>query len=73
MAKLTDAPFLKVEATKFTETGFHGRDVDMIIHDLVVVAMQHCRTRRRKRVRSDIVGSSLCDAICWFDGLMGTD
>jgi ATP-dependent HslUV protease ATP-binding subunit HslU len=54
MAKLTDAPFLKVEATKFTETGFHGRDVDMIIHDLVVVSMQHCRIRRRKRMKAQI-------------------
>ena len=35
LALLADAPFLKVEATKFTEVGFHGRDVDMIIRDLL--------------------------------------
>mmetsp|Transcript_8876 Transcript_8876/g.22363 ORF Transcript_8876/g.22363 Transcript_8876/m.22363 type:complete len:583 (+) Transcript_8876:92-1840(+) len=40
MAMINDAPFLKVEATKFTEVGYHGRDVDQIIRDLVDVAMQ---------------------------------
>ena len=35
LAKLADAPFVKCEATKFTEIGFHGRDVDQIIRDLV--------------------------------------
>jgi ATP-dependent HslUV protease ATP-binding subunit HslU len=39
MAILSDAPFLKVEATKFTEVGYHGRDVDQIIRDLVDVAL----------------------------------
>ena len=37
LAVLSQAPFLKVEATKFTEVGFHGRDVDQIIRDLVDV------------------------------------
>lgn len=37
IAKLSQAPFVKVEATKFTEVGFHGRDVDQIIRDLVEV------------------------------------
>jgi len=40
MAMINDAPFLKVEATKFTEVGYHGRDVDQIIRDLMDVAMQ---------------------------------
>ncbi len=35
LAKMSDAPFIKVEATKFTEVGYHGRDVDSIIKDLV--------------------------------------
>ena len=35
LAKLADAPFVKVEATKYTEVGFHGKDVDTIIRDLV--------------------------------------
>ena len=38
IAKLSQAPFLKVEATKFTEVGFHGRDVDQIIRDLLDVS-----------------------------------
>ncbi|CAM9703566.1 unnamed protein product, partial [Choristocarpus tenellus] len=37
IAKLSQAPFIKVEATKFTEVGFHGKDVDSIIKDLVEV------------------------------------
>lgn len=40
MAMINDAPFLKVEATKFTEVGYHGRDVDQIIRDLMDVSMQ---------------------------------
>lgn len=40
MAKLVDAPFIKVEATKYTEVGFHGRDVDTIIKDLVESAIR---------------------------------
>ncbi|GBG30414.1 ATP-dependent protease ATPase subunit HslU1 [Hondaea fermentalgiana] len=40
LAKLAQAPFVKVEATKFTEVGFHGRDVDKIIQDLVESSMQ---------------------------------
>jgi ATP-dependent HslUV protease ATP-binding subunit HslU len=43
MAKLNDAPFIKVEATKFTEVGYHGRDVDQIIRDLMDVSMQLTR------------------------------
>lgn len=39
LSKIANAPFLKVEATKFTEVGFHGRDVDMIIRDLVEQGM----------------------------------
>ena len=50
LAKLADAPFIKVEATKFTEVGFHGRDVDMIIRDLVDQAIVLTRTRMRARL-----------------------
>jgi len=39
IAKLSQAPFIKVEATKFTEVGFHGKDVDQIIRDLVEVSI----------------------------------
>ena len=43
LAKLTDAPFIKVEATKFTEVGFHGRDVDTIIEDLLKTAVSQTK------------------------------
>jgi ATP-dependent HslUV protease ATP-binding subunit HslU len=50
LAKLAKAPFLKVEATKFTEVGYVGRDVEQIIRDLVEVAIGMVRERRRKDV-----------------------
>src|ERR1041384_5032018 len=50
LAKLADAPFLKVEATKFTEVGYVGRDVDSILRDLVEVAMAMTKDRLRKNV-----------------------
>ena len=43
LAKLAQAPFLKVEATKFTEVGYVGRDVEQIIRDLVEIAISHDR------------------------------
>jgi ATP-dependent HslUV protease ATP-binding subunit HslU len=50
LAKLAGAPFLKVEATKFTEVGYVGRDVEQIVRDLVEVAIALTRERRRKDV-----------------------
>ena len=50
LAKLARAPFLKVEATKFTEVGYVGRDVDSIIRDLVDIAMVDTRARMREDV-----------------------
>ncbi|MFZ5749464.1 MAG: ATP-dependent protease ATPase subunit HslU [Pseudomonadota bacterium] len=52
LAKLARAPFLKVEATKFTEVGYVGRDVDQIIRDLMDVAMIDTRTRMREDVKA---------------------
>ncbi len=52
LAKLAQAPFLKVEATKFTEVGYVGRDVDQIIRDLVESAVGMVRDRRRASVRA---------------------
>ena len=52
LAKLADAPFLKVEATKFTEVGYVGRDVDSIVRDLTEVAINLVRERRREAVRA---------------------
>ena len=52
LAKLAKAPFLKVEATKFTEVGYVGRDVDSIIRDLVDAAMIETRQRMREDVKA---------------------
>ncbi|MBL8386360.1 MAG: ATP-dependent protease ATPase subunit HslU [Burkholderiales bacterium] len=51
LARLADAPFIKVEATKFTEVGYVGRDVDTIIRDLVEVAVKQTREAEMKKVR----------------------
>src|SRR5437879_7425650 len=52
LAKLAGAPFIKVEATKFTEVGYVGRDVEQIIRDLVEVAISQVRERKRKDVQA---------------------
>ena len=52
LAKLAQAPFLKVEATKFTEVGYVGRDVDQIMRDLVETALAMVRDKRRASVRA---------------------
>src|SRR5450631_2822455 len=52
LAKLAGAPFIKVEATKFTEVGYVGRDVEQIIRDLVEIAIAQTRERKRKDVQA---------------------
>ncbi|MBU2582472.1 MAG: ATP-dependent protease ATPase subunit HslU [Alphaproteobacteria bacterium] len=52
LAKLAAAPFLKVEATKFTEVGYVGRDVESIVRDLVEVGISLIRDAKRKNVRA---------------------
>ncbi|MCR6644859.1 MAG: ATP-dependent protease ATPase subunit HslU [Terricaulis sp.] len=52
LAKLAGAPFLKVEATKFTEVGYVGRDVEQIVRDLVEVALSMAREKRHREVRA---------------------
>jgi ATP-dependent HslUV protease ATP-binding subunit HslU len=52
LAKLAGAPFLKVEATKFTEVGYVGRDVEHIVRDLLEVAITLMREKRRKDVQA---------------------
>ncbi|MGH6906769.1 MAG: AAA family ATPase, partial [Aestuariivirga sp.] len=52
LARLANAPFIKVEATKFTEVGYVGRDVDQIIRDLVESGIAMVRTARRKNVEA---------------------
>jgi ATP-dependent HslUV protease ATP-binding subunit HslU len=51
LARLADAPFIKVEATKFTEVGYVGRDVDTIVRDLMEIAIKDTRETAMKKVR----------------------
>ena len=51
LARLADAPFIKIEATKFTEVGYVGRDVDTIVRDLVEIAIKDTREAAVKKVR----------------------
>ena len=51
LARLADAPFIKVEATKFTEVGYVGKDVDAIIRDLAEIAVKQTRQAETKKVR----------------------
>lgn len=54
IAKLSDAPFVKVEATKFTEVGFHGRDIDSIIRDLVENALALVKKKKAEEHKQQI-------------------
>src|ERR671913_942650 len=51
LARLADAPFIKIEATKFTEVGYVGRDVDTIVRDLVEIAIKQTREAESRKVR----------------------
>src|SRR5437667_3263225 len=52
LARLAGAPFLKIEATKFTEVGYVGRDVEQIVRDLLEIAIAQTRERKRKDVKA---------------------
>ena len=52
LAKLAGAPFLKVEATKFTEVGYVGRDVEQIVRDLIEIAIQLVKDKKREEVKA---------------------
>ncbi|MGE4124711.1 MAG: ATP-dependent protease ATPase subunit HslU [Pusillimonas sp.] len=52
LAKLANAPFIKIEATKFTEVGYVGRDVDTIIRDLIEISIKQTREQEMRRVRT---------------------
>src|SRR5437868_2331556 len=67
LAKLADAPFVKVEATKFTEVGYVGRDVEQIARDLMEAALDMARERLRKDVRAKAelaAEDRVLDALC---------
>ena len=52
LAKLAGAPFIKIEATKFTEVGYVGRDVEQIVRDLVEIGIGIVRDRKREQVKA---------------------
>ena len=58
LARLADAPFIKVEATKFTEVGYVGRDVDTIVRDLIDVAVKQIREAEARKVRDRAADSA---------------
>src|SRR5881398_471687 len=68
LAKLANAPFLKVEATKFTEVGYVGRDVDRIVKDLADVAVKITREQEMAKVRERAEGQAEERLL---DGLVG--
>jgi len=75
LAKLARAPFLKIEATKFTEVGYVGRDVDSIIRDLMDTAVAMTRERMRDEVKAKaqaMAEERVLDAIAGKDARTGT-
>ena len=66
LARLADAPFIKIEATKFTEVGYVGRDVDTIVRDLVEIAVKQTREAAMRQVRAraeDTAEERILDAL----------
>jgi ATP-dependent HslUV protease ATP-binding subunit HslU len=74
LAKLANAPFVKVEATKFTEVGYVGRDVDSIVKDLAEVAVKMAREEEKAKVReraADAAEERILDALLPHPKMMG--
>src|SRR3984893_15241509 len=75
LAQLVGAPFLKVEATKYTEVGYHGRDVESMIRDLTEIAIGMVRqeqralveTKARERVTDGLLDLLLPSSASWED------
>jgi len=66
LARLAEAPFIKVEATKFTEVGYVGKDVDSIVRDLVETAIKQAREQETRKVRhraEDLAEERILDAL----------
>ena len=66
LARLANAPFIKVEATKFTEVGYVGKDVDSIIRDLMEIAVKHIREREMEKMQmraQDTAEERILDAL----------
>src|SRR5690349_14107613 len=69
LARLADAPFIKVEATKFTEVGYVGRDVDTIVRDLVEISVKQTREQATRKVRTraqDAAEERVLDSLVGF-------
>ncbi len=69
LARLAEAPFIKVEATKFTEVGYVGRDVDTIVRDLVEISIKQTREHATRKVRAraqDAAEERVLDALVGF-------
>jgi len=67
LARLTGAPFVKVEATKFTEVGYYGRDVESIVRELVENAISLVREQERRRLEPEVnqrVEERLLELLC---------
>src|SRR6187397_2496490 len=76
LAKLAQAPFIKVEATKFTEVGYVGRDVEQIVRDLLEVGIAQVRERRRREVEAkaeDRAEDRILDALVGKSGAATRD
>ena len=70
IAHIVNAPFVKVEATKFTEVGYVGRDVDSIVRDLVTIAIEKVRTHAVRQVENQALLNAeeiILDALCKHD------
>jgi len=75
LARLAQAPFLKVEATKFTEVGYVGRDVEQIVRDLVEISLAQVRERRRRDVETQAEAHAedrILDALAGANASPGT-
>lgn len=75
LARLAHAPFVKVEATKFTEVGYVGRDVEQIIRDLIEVALAMIRKNRRESVQAEahiMAETRILDALVGTNTTAGT-
>jgi len=76
IAKITQAPFIKCEATKYTEVGFHGKDVDSMIEDLVAVSISLTKKRYKEEMKNiidDSIENIILDAILENENNINTD
>src|SRR5499425_917828 len=76
LARLADAPFIKIEATKFTEVGYVGRDVDTIVRDLVEISVKQTREAAMRSVRTraeEVAEDRILDVLVGFQDKTAED